>query len=174
MRAQSSSELHSPVTARPNSQPTEDIFRVVLQLLSVLMRSVSIQEKRGTLCLFCYGCAMAAAEGMTDGCYRWAGFKGVLLHHIGFKHFWEERVKPPPRHRRVQSIFPHIRVTGKKKPPAEVLRRAATERGNTRMKYNLQLISLILKIYRRPKRCSLSTLDEQTSSTMPIPSAVTR
>lgn len=35
-------------------------------------------------------CAKAAAEGLTDGCNRWAGFKGVLLHLIGLRHFWHE------------------------------------------------------------------------------------
>lgn len=135
---------------RPNSQSTEEVFRVVSQLLSVLMCSVSIPEKRGTLCLFCYGCAMAAAEGMTaiDGLVSKGCFSITLASSIfgrrGLRHLLgtgECRVKE-----KVQSIFPHIRVTGKKKLPAEVLRRAATERGNTRMKYNLQLISLILKI----------------------------
>lgn len=111
---------------------------------------------------------MAAAQGLNDGCYRRAVFRRALLHCSSCRHLWQEGTKAAPRHRKmqskqkkVQSIFPSTGAMGvhaKNAHPAEAPRCEALERENNRIKHNLQLISLMLQIYRRPNRYSFSHL----------------
>ena len=101
--AQSPSELQSPLTVGPDTQPTEDISRVFLQLLSVLMHSVNTQERREEPCVCFAAVCHGSSTGLRGGCYRWAVSSGVLLHHMGCRHLWQEGLKAAPRRRRVQS-----------------------------------------------------------------------
>lgn len=73
--AQSPGKLQSPVTVGPDTQPTEDDFRVFSHLLSVLIHAINIQETREEpLVIFataCRGSSIGAEQRLLQmGCVQ--------------------------------------------------------------------------------------------------------